>query len=462
MNKVRISKALKKSLCFLPGFILFSFVSCTTNSDNDQDNMIKLMTLDPGHFHAALIQKNMYEELSPEVYVYAPEGNELDQHLAMIRSYNRRDEDPTSWQEIVYTGKDFFERMLAEQPGNVVVLAGNNRKKTDYIVRSVGAGLNVLADKPMVINPAEFPRLEEAFRIAENNSVLLYDIMTERYEITTMLQKALSQDTVLFGKLVGGSPSEPAVTKESVHHFFKYVSGSPLIRPPWYFDTEQQGEGLADVTTHLVDLIQWECYPGTILSKEDIEIVDARRWPTVISTAEFCEVTGLDEIPAYLRKDTAGGLMHIYANGEINYRIKDSYARVLVEWKYRAPEGTGDTHYSIMRGSRCDLVISQGAEEGYQPVLYLRAKNNTDITEKKLAGILAGLPWDGISAEKTDARTWRFIIPDKFRESHEEHFTRVTEKYIDYLEKGKLPEWEVANMITKYYTTTEAIKKALE
>ena len=96
------------------------------------------------------------------------------------------------------------------------------------------------------------------------NNVLLYDIMTERYEITSILQKELSQDKTLFGELEKGTLENPAVTKESVHHYFKYVSGSPLIRPTWYYDVEQEGNGLVDVTTHLVDLIQWECFPGVI------------------------------------------------------------------------------------------------------------------------------------------------------------------------------------------------------
>jgi predicted dehydrogenase len=72
-----------------------------------------------------------------------------------------------------------------------------------------------------------------------------------------------------------GTPEEPAITKESVHHFFKYVSGSPLVRPAWFFDVEQQGEGIVDVTTHLVDLIQWEAFPEVTLKKEDVEIVSA-------------------------------------------------------------------------------------------------------------------------------------------------------------------------------------------
>jgi len=29
---------------------------------------VKLMTLDPGHFHAGLIQKSMYQQIDPTVY----------------------------------------------------------------------------------------------------------------------------------------------------------------------------------------------------------------------------------------------------------------------------------------------------------------------------------------------------------------------------------------------------------
>lgn len=38
---------------------------------------VKLMTLDPGHFHAALVQKTMLDQIDPTVYIYAPEGPEL-------------------------------------------------------------------------------------------------------------------------------------------------------------------------------------------------------------------------------------------------------------------------------------------------------------------------------------------------------------------------------------------------
>jgi hypothetical protein len=38
----------------------------------------RFITLDPGHFHAALVQKKMYPEVSPEVNVYAPEAHGQD------------------------------------------------------------------------------------------------------------------------------------------------------------------------------------------------------------------------------------------------------------------------------------------------------------------------------------------------------------------------------------------------
>ena len=37
---------------------------------------IQLVVLDPGHYHAALVQKKTYNRVSPLVLVYAPDGPE--------------------------------------------------------------------------------------------------------------------------------------------------------------------------------------------------------------------------------------------------------------------------------------------------------------------------------------------------------------------------------------------------
>lgn len=428
----------------------------------DNNYQVRLITVDPGHFHAALVQKTMYPQVSPDVRVYAPDGPDVQQHLNRIISYNTRSIDPTFWNEIVYKGDDFFERMLNENAGNVVILSGNNRMKAEYIARSISAGLNVLADKPMIISPDDFEKLEESFLLAKEKSVIIYDIMTERFEIATQLQKLLSRSEELFGKLESGTKDDPAVTKVSVHHFSKIVSGSPLIRPAWFFDTDQQGEGIVDVTTHLVDLVQWECFPEQILTPSDIKIAHAGRWSTSLSPDEFKSVTGCDELPAFLLKDFKNGRLNVYCNGDIIYQIKGVWAKVSVTWNYIAPPGGGDTHYSVMKGSNCELVIKQSAEERYMPTLYIeKIKGMTlqDFTDK-LKDLLRSLPYDNLQAEVINNNTLRINIPEKYRVSHEEHFAQVTSRFLEYLKEGRLPDWEVQGMITKYYTTTSALKMA--
>ena len=96
---------------------------------------IRLMTLDPGHFHAALVQKTMYPGVSPQVHVFAPLGADLTAHLNRISAYNARQENPTAWQLEVHASPDYFERMLESRPGNVVVISGRNRGKVERIRR---------------------------------------------------------------------------------------------------------------------------------------------------------------------------------------------------------------------------------------------------------------------------------------------------------------------------------------
>lgn len=425
---------------------------------------VKLITLDPGHFHAALVQKSMYPQVDPTVHVYAKKGLDLQLHLDKIKGYNNSPVSPTSWKEVVYEGDDFFNRMLQKKAGNVVVLAGNNQLKTDYILKSVQAGYHVFSDKPMVINEKGFGQLKEAFATARKKNVLLYDIMTERYEITTILQKAFSRQPALFGTLQKGTAAEPAVTKESVHHFYKYVSGSVLTRPAWFLDVAQEGEGIVDVTTHLVDLVQWECFPEQTLDyTRDIKIQTAKSWPTTISKTQFSELTKLGEMPSYLDKytDNTKQYINVLCNGEINYTLKGVHAKVSVIWNYKAPDGTGDTHYSIMRGTKANLVIRQGAEQNFKPTLYIEPLAATAAYEKAAAEVVEKVAqqYKGIALKK-NAKGWEVIIPDVFKEGHESHFARVTEKYLEYLSNHNMPAWEVPNMLAKYYTTTQAQKMA--
>lgn len=447
-------------------FLLTGIMSCN-NKDTETKSKpgVQLITLDPGHFHAALVQKSMYAGVDSVVSVYAPAGSDVQLHLDRINDYNSRKDDPTHWKENVYTGNDFFEKMLSEKKGNAVVLAGNNEKKTEYVLRSLQNGFNVLGDKPMAIDTGGFQQLKQAFDVAEKNNLILYDIMTERFEITTILLRELSMMPQIFGTLENGTADDPAVVKSSTHFLYKHVSGNVLTRPAWFFDVSKEGEGIADVMTHLVDLAQWECFPGQSIDyTKDVVVNAAKHWTTDLDLPEFKEITKLDTFPSYLNKNIVHDtLLKYYCNGEIDYQLKDVHVKTAVTWQYKAPEGTGDTYEAVMKGTKATLIIKQGAEQNYKPVLYIEPVINNaayqDSLYEKFKIIQAKYP--GVELQKS-ANGWEVIIPDKYKEGHEEHFARVTKNFLEYLQNKDMPAWEVPGMLAKYYTTTKGLEIAVK
>lgn len=446
-------------------FVCTSQPSGSISKSSEKDSVdIKLITIDPGHFHAALVQKEMYAGIDSIVHVYAPGGLELQAHLGLINQYNERKENPTHWVEEVYTGNDYLDKMLAEKKGNVVVIAGNNRRKTEYIKKSIDAGFNVLGDKPMAINYKDFNILLQSFAEADKKKLLLYDIMTERSEITNILQKEFAHIPEVFGELEKGAANNPSVVLESVHYFYKYVSGKALTRPDWFFDPLQQGDVIADVGTHLIDLAQWECFPEQIIDyKKDISILSSKTWATPLALSQFTLITKKDVFPGFLKQyakeDT---ILQTHANGEISYTLKNIHIKITARWDYKAPEGSGDTHYSMLKGTKAALEIRQGKEEAFLPTLYIisnKKQGNEYISTLKKAIEKLHADYPGVEIEK-NAKGWKVIIPQKYKVGHEAHFGQVMTRYLQFLREGKLPDWEVPNMIAKYYTSTKSLEMA--
>jgi predicted dehydrogenase len=457
-----------KTFAYLTLGIVLSayFQSCNSPKENAMNkpskDKVTIMSLDPGHFHAGLIHKTMYPQVDSTVYVFAPAGAELDDYIKRIAGYNSRPDSPTAWNIEVEKGDDFLSKMISKKPGNVMVVAGKNDQKIDYISAAIANGIHVYADKPLVINQEGFKKLVRAFETASEKNLLLYDIMTERFEIASLLQRELSMLPEVFGELENGTPENPAITKESVHHFFKYVSGNPLVRPDWFFDVTKEGEGIVDVTTHLVDLIQWEVFPEVILDTTDVQMLNAKRWPTSLTLDEFSKVTGKTAFPEFLKKNLKGGYLEVFCNGEMNYTLKGKHAKVSVIWNFEAPEGTGDTHYSMMRGTKANLIIRQGKAENFKPTLYVELLEGKDELLENAISTTLQAKYPGLGLQKQENGEYLIVIPDSYHIGHEAHFAQVTEKFLEYFNSRKMPDWEVPNMIVKYYTTTKALEKARE
>jgi len=426
--------------------------------DRAMTEILRFMTLDPGHFHAALVQKEMYPGVARRVDVYAPLGGDLLEHLARIVRFNHRRHDPTAWVLEVHAGPDFLDRLVVEKPGNAVVISGRNRGKIGRIQAVLDAGLHALVDKPWILEADDLPKLEAALATADRQGRVALDIMTERHEVTSELQRELVGDREAFGAPLPGSVGEPAVYMESVHHLMKTVAGVPNIRPPWFFEPEEQGEGLNDIGTHLVDLVQWTLFPDQALDyRADAAVLHAQRWPTMIPRAELKRVTG-QEVPEGWSSRMKGDALEYFCNTLVSYTLRGIHVTLNVIWDWEAPAGSGDTHFASYRGSRSRVEVRQGAAERFRPELYVVPNRPAEK-----AGVLAAVRarirglqdrYPGTSVEDLGPEL-RIGIPEGLRVGHEEHFAQVTQRFLRYVrDRGETPAWERPNMVAKYYVTT--------
>ena len=405
----------------------------------------RLIIVDPGHFHATLLQKDMYPWLDPRVSLYAPLGPELLDYLGRVAAFNNRKENPTSWELEIHTSADPMAAMLRERPGNIVVFTGKNRAKIDRILAALQAGLNVLADKPWIIASADLPKLEDALRIAREKKLAAYDIMTERYEVTSELQRELVRDREISGDPV-------SVKARSVHNVMKTVAGAPLRRPAWFFDIGEYGEGLADVGTHVVDLVQWTLFPDQSIDwRRDVKIASGRRWPLLLTAEQFTRVTGEDRFPAALAPHVHGGRLEYFCNNSVDYRLRGVPVSLEIVWDWEAPAGAGDSYEASFLGTKARVEVRQGAAERYKPELYVTPAGAA--VGRRIAMLQSR--WPGIAVENR-GEEMRIVIPEKYRVGHEAHFAQVTNRFVDYVNApDSMPAWEDAYMMAKYYVSTK-------
>lgn len=428
---------------------------------------LRLVILDPGHFHAALFQKEMLPGIAPRVHVYAPCGPDLTAHLGRVFAFNQRAENPTRWEHEVHASDDCMARLIAERPGNLVVLSGNNRGKIQRMEALVRAGMHTLADKPWIIEPEEFAALERTQRLAREKRVAIYDAMTERYEITCLLQRELVNDPAVFGQRVNGSLRDPAVLMQSVHFLKKEVAGAPLLRPGWFFDSRQLGEPLADVGTHLVDQVQWTLSPERPVDyRRDIAVLGGSRGWIELTREQFRSVTGLGDFPRYLGDVVRGDRLPYVAQSAVDYTLRGVHVQLDVRWEFEAPPGQKDTKFAVFRGSRARVEIRQGRAENYVPEVYVVpvAPGERGAVGAALRAWLgrSGRDYPGLALQEADAgAAFRIVIPAALRVSHEAHFALLVRQFLVYQRNpDALPDWEAAYQLAKYCVTTAGVRLA--
>ena len=247
---------------------------------------------------------------------------------------------------------------------------------------------------------------------------------------------------------------------ESIHHLMKMVAGAPNIRPAWFFDTQEQGEGMNDIGTHLVDLVQWTLFPNQAIDyKTDLKVLTAQQWPTVIPEADFKRVTGTAGFPAELRGKVVNGSLQYDCNTLVSYTVRGVHVTLNAIWDWEAPPGARRS--SLCRVPRFKGGSGGAADEGGQiPSRGLRDSEPAQRISRRL--VLPSTPASlrsrpiirRIKAERRSAEI-HIAIPDRFRDGHEAHFARVTRNFLRYVrDRSTLPAWERPNMVAKYFVTT--------
>ena len=322
----------------------------------------------------------------------------------------------------------------------------------------------MLADKPWLIAASDFPKLERVLALAREKRLVAYDVMTERSEITTILQRELAQDAEVAGEVGPGSESQPAFEMESVHHILKLVAGAPNLRPAWFFDTEQQGEALVGRGHAPGGPRALAALPG---AADRLPLRGARAVGPPLADAALERGAGARDRPEAAPAGADGEACRTSGSttsqtARRRSRVRGVHARVKVLWNYEAPAGAGDTHTGSVRGGLARIDVLQGPEQKWRPELYVVPNRAADTPQvraalsRRVAALAEARPGLAVLDEGTRLRV---VVPDRYRVGHEPHFAEVTGRFLGYLkDPATLPAWEAANMLAKYRVTTEAVE----
>ena len=415
--------------------------------------------VDPGHFHSALVLKESLDGVSSTIHIYSELDQVLLNHLSLVSGFNQRAENPSNWKLEVHTGPDSLDRLIKEKMGEAVIIAGHNRSKIKTILACLENGFHVLADKPWVIEAVDFPLLEKALKVAQEKNLVVMDVMTERWEVVSMLQRELSNSLEIMGPFL--KTGRPALSLRSSHSLCKKVNGLQLRRPVSFFDIAEQGEGLTDVGIHLVDLSMWLLFPDKGIHKNDIRIKSATRWPTILDLSQFQAATGQEKYPASLDDYVEGDCHTYFGNNTVDFEIHGLNIHVDTRWDFMAgPDGL-DTYSAITRGEKARIELRQNEATNFESEIFVKPVSHSMeqlqiLLEAKIKDL--SQKYEGLGLIRHDGE-FQLSIPKKLRTGHESHFGMITRQFLSHLRKeSPIPSWEFANHLSRYFITVEGVK----
>lgn len=134
-----------------------------------------------------------------------------------------------------------FRKLLRDSPPDIVAVANENDRKAEVILAALGAGTDVIADKPLAISMADQEAIEGTLRAAPQRRLL--NLLTLRGNP----EWAGLRDCVAAGEI--GAPA--------FCHVRMAVRLKRSERPPWFLDCRRSGGLFLDLLIHGLDQVEW-------------------------------------------------------------------------------------------------------------------------------------------------------------------------------------------------------------
>ena len=165
----------------------------------------------------------------------------------------------------------------------------------------------------------------------------------------------------------------------------------------------------------------------------------------------FARVTGRPGFPPDLAPVIAGSELAYRGNAALAFRAGAVRVALDTRWELSAPPGGGDTHRSVIRGTRSLVRVEQGPATGFRRGLSIEPRGETDrvgaALERALAAWRDAHPGPSLVPA---ARGWEIRVPPALDAGHERHFPLVLAEFLTLVETGRMPPRLAADTLAKY------------
>ena len=344
-----------------------------------------------------------------------------------------------------------------------------------------------MTSAPLAANTADFNKLRQATELADKQETLIGELTPERYEIASMLQRALARTPEFYGIQLCGSADEPSVRSENVLPLLPIQSKSNAAPSAdtydswsYPFDTLGMRYAFLLAAAPQIDLIQLALLGRERINYErQIRFISAQRTPIAISKQEYLKATATSSLPAELTSQLTGDTLRLPGNGQLAYILNGVHTALNIRYYLLAVSGnalaSAKTNSAIepsttvsagipttvslpyrkltLRGEKAILTLIE--EPTNYPQLYVEPTQGMDAAQfnRSLQAALTQLGELAQGVTLTPiGNGYRIEIPDSARITFPARVTQSSLQYIDYMIQGFIPYWETDHLLAKYYT----------